>query len=61
MGSTTAKESYMATGKETKSGAPAQNLVRPMAVPKDVDPSVRAGKPGLPYTGAPGHNVSKPS
>jgi hypothetical protein len=42
---------------ETKVSAQAGNEVQMPTPQKPVEPAVRACKPGLPYTGSPGHSM----
>lgn len=44
---------------ETKSTSQAGKQVRMPDPPKEVLPSVRANKPGKPYSGTPGHKMPR--
>lgn len=44
---------------ETKSSSQAGNQVQMPSPPKEVMQSVRASKPGKPYSGSPGHKMPR--
>lgn len=44
---------------ESKVSAQSGKEPKPPALPKPIMESVRASKPGLPYSGAPGHSMPR--